>query len=68
MAPTKAAEKVVTENPFITLPKNQNSNPFTTNENNPSVTIFRGSVSILMIGLINMLNKVRQAPTIRAVV
>jgi len=66
-APTKAAEKVLTLKPFITVPKNQNSTPFITRENNPSVTIFKGRVSMLIIGFINILNKVKQAPTIRAV-
>jgi hypothetical protein len=66
IAPTKAAEKVVTLNPFITLPKYQNSNPFTTRENNPSVTMFIGRVKIFITGLINILNKVKHAPTIRA--
>jgi hypothetical protein len=67
IAPTKAAEKVLTENPFITLPKNQKSRPLTTSENNPRVTIFNGKVRMLIIGLMNMLNSVRQAPTTRAV-
>lgn len=66
-APTKAAEKVLTLKPFITVPKNQNSAPFITRENNPSVTIFKGRVKILSIGFINMLNNVKQAPTMSAV-
>ena len=66
-APTKAAMKVLTENPFITLPKNQKSRPLTTSENSPSVTILRGRVSMLIIGLMNILKRVRHAPTTRAV-
>ncbi len=66
IAPINAAEKVFTENPVITEPKYQNSNPLTTSENNPSVTMLRGRVNILTIGLINILNNVKQAPTMRA--
>jgi len=67
IAPTKAAPKVVTLNPFITVPRNQNRRPFTTSENSPRVTMFKGKVKILTIGLINILNSVRHAPTINAV-
>jgi hypothetical protein len=63
IAPTKAAIKVLTSKPFITLPKNQNNKPFTTRENKPRVTIFKGRVNIFIIGFINILNKVKQAPT-----
>jgi hypothetical protein len=66
-APTKAAENVVTLKPFITLPKNQNNKPFTTRENNPNVTMFNGRVNILIIGLINILNNIKHAPTTKVV-
>ena len=46
IAPTKAAEKVSTVKPFITPPKNQKSNPFITNENNPRVMMLSGKVKI----------------------
>lgn len=67
IAPTKAAENVLTVNPLMTVPRNQNSTPLTTRENSPRVTMFIGRVRIFIIGLINMLNKVKQAPTTRAV-
>jgi len=57
---------VVTENPLMIVPKYQKSAPFTTRENSPSVSMFIGRVKILMTGLINILNKVRHAPMIRA--
>lgn len=66
-APIKAAVKLETVNPFIKIPRYQNSAPFTIRENNPKVITFRGRVNIFMIGLINILNKVKHAPTISAV-
>ena len=62
-APKKAELKVSTLNPLIIFPKYQKSKPLTTKENNPRVTIFKGSVRILTTGLINILNNVKQAPT-----
>ncbi len=66
IAPTNAAVKVVTVNPRMTFPKYQNNRPFTTRENNPRVTIFIGRVNTFIIGLINILNSVKHAPTISA--
>lgn len=63
---TNAAENVVTEKPFITVPRYQNINPLTTTENNPRVRILIGNVSMCITGLRNMLNSVRHAPTISA--
>jgi hypothetical protein len=48
----------------MAFPKNQKSKPFTTRENSPRVTIFKGKVKRFKIGLINILNKVKHAPTI----
>jgi len=66
-APTKAAVNVATEKPLMRVPKYQKTAPFITRENNPRVTIFIGRVSIFMIGLMNILNKVKHAPTIRTI-
>jgi hypothetical protein len=63
-APKKAAPNVSTSKPLIMLPKYQKSRPFMTRENKPKVTIFSGKVRIFITGLINILNKVRHAPTI----
>ncbi len=65
-APTKAAVNVVTENPLMIFPRNQNNAPFTTREKNPRVTMLSGSVRMLMTGLMNILKSVRHAPTISA--
>jgi len=46
--------------------KYQKIAPLITKENNPKVIILIGRVNILIIGLMNILNKVRQAPTMSA--
>lgn len=61
-----AAENAVTLKPRTIVPKYQNTIPFTNNEKNPRVNTFIGRVRILMIGLRNILNRVKHAPTIRA--
>lgn len=66
-APMNAAENSVTLNPLMTLPKYQNTKPFTTKENIPRVRTLIGRVSKLIIGRRNILNSVRHAPTISAV-
>jgi hypothetical protein len=65
IAPINAAGNALTEKPLIIVPKYQKSKPLITRENNPSVTILIGRVSTLIIGLINILNNVRHAPTIK---
>jgi len=65
-APTKAAVKVETSNPLINVPRYQNKTLLTTSEKRPRVKILRGSVKTLIIGLINILNKVKHAPTTKA--
>jgi hypothetical protein len=57
---------VSTWNPLIRVPRYKKSRAFITRENNPRVIMLIGRVKILIIGLINILNKVRHAPTIRA--
>ncbi len=61
--PMNAATNVETVNPVINCAKNQKIKPFTTNENNPSVMMVKGSVTILIIGLISMLINTKHAPT-----
>ena len=66
IAPTKAATRVETSKPLINVPKYQNKTLLITSEKRPRVKILRGKVKTLIIGLINILNKVRQAPTTKA--
>lgn len=66
-APINAAENSVTLNPLMTLPKYQNTRPFTIREKIPRVRTLIGRVSKLIIGRRNILNSVRHAPTISAV-
>jgi len=54
------------EKPLIKVAIYQNTAPFITREKRPRVIIFIGRVNILIIGLMNILNNVRHAPTIRA--
>lgn len=65
MAPTKAAVKVVTVKPRMKVPKYQKSSPLTTSEKSPRVTTLIGRVRILITGLMNILNNVKHAPTIK---
>jgi hypothetical protein len=67
-APINAAVNVETAKPIINTPKYQNIIALTTRENKPRVKILSGSVSILITGLINILNKVKTAPTINETV
>ena len=66
IAPKKAVQNLSTVNPVTKVPKYQNIALFITRENKPRVIILSGNVRILTIGLINILNKVKQAPTIKA--
>lgn len=68
IAPINAAEKFATVKPAIYTPIYQNNMPFTMRENIPKVKIFNGNVSMFIIGLINILKRVRTAPTINETV
>jgi hypothetical protein len=66
IAPIKAVENLSTAKPSTKVPKYQKIALFITNENKPRVIILSGNVKIVRIGFINILNNVRQAPTIKA--
>lgn len=62
-APTNAAVKFVTVNPLITDPRNQKTRPLIMSEKSPRVTIVIGNVKMVIRGRINILKRVKQAPT-----
>jgi hypothetical protein len=66
IAPKKAVQNLSTVNPVITVPKYQKIALFIIRGNIPRVIMFNGKVKILTIGLTNILNKVKKAPTIKA--
>jgi hypothetical protein len=65
--PSTAAVNVVMITPGTTADSAQNSRPFKTTENNPSVRRLIGSVTSLRIGLISVFIKPRHAPAIMEV-
>lgn len=66
-APMMAAVKFSTVKPWMILATNQKNAPLTMMENSPSVRIFNGSVSIVMIGFTTIFKNTKQAATSTAV-